>query len=143
MNNSKCVVLNPPVGQPDQKSYADFNDNWPMNSWEVTENSCGYQASYIRLLSKFVEFNSVTSVSQNKIELNSLDIFPNPSTNQIKVSFKGKDISNFTILDMLGKELISAETKSGTINIQSLSPGQYILKSEVEGNYLIGKFLKN
>ena len=26
----------PPVGQPPQKSYADFNDSWPLNSWEVT-----------------------------------------------------------------------------------------------------------
>jgi endoglucanase len=45
----------PPSGQPDMKSYLDFNDNWPVNSWSVTENSNGYQIYYIRLLSKFVE----------------------------------------------------------------------------------------
>jgi len=45
----------PPFGQPDMKSYADFNTSWPVNSWEVTENSNGYQVEYIRLLSKFVE----------------------------------------------------------------------------------------
>lgn len=45
----------PPYGQPPQKSYLDFNDGWPVNSWSVTENSNGYQAAYIRLLSKFVE----------------------------------------------------------------------------------------
>jgi endoglucanase len=45
----------PPRGQPPQKSYLDFNDSWPLNSWSVTENSDGYQAGYIRLLSKFVE----------------------------------------------------------------------------------------
>ena len=44
----------PPFGQPDLKSYAEFNDGWPLNSWEVTENSNGYQLAYIRLLSKFV-----------------------------------------------------------------------------------------
>ncbi len=44
----------PPYGQPPQKSYADFNDGWPVNSWSVTENSNGYQVYYIRLLSKFV-----------------------------------------------------------------------------------------
>lgn len=44
----------PPYGQPPLKAYADFNDNWPLNSWEVTENSNGYQIAYIRLLSKFV-----------------------------------------------------------------------------------------
>jgi endoglucanase len=44
----------PPFGQPPMKSYLDFNDNWPVNSWSVTENSNGYQVYYIRLLSKFV-----------------------------------------------------------------------------------------
>ncbi|WP_198420909.1 glycoside hydrolase family 9 protein [Massilia atriviolacea] len=44
----------PPTGQPPQKSYMDFNDSWPINSWEVTENSNGYQSAYIRLLSRFV-----------------------------------------------------------------------------------------
>jgi len=47
--------LSPPLGQPPQKSYKDFNTSWPLNSWAVTENSGGYQVNYIRLLSKFVK----------------------------------------------------------------------------------------
>jgi endoglucanase len=50
--NSESIV--PPKGQPAQKSYKDFNTGWPLNSWSVTENSCGYQINYIRMLSKFV-----------------------------------------------------------------------------------------
>lgn len=55
-NNAICnsESLSPPKDQPDQKSYKDFNTSWPLNSWSVTENSCGYQVRYIRLLSKFV-----------------------------------------------------------------------------------------
>ncbi len=55
-NNQKCLgeSISPPKDQPPQKSYKDFNTSWPINSWEVTENSCGYQVRYIRLLSKFV-----------------------------------------------------------------------------------------
>lgn len=58
-NNDKCTSenLTPPLGQPHQKSYKDFNTSWPLNSWSVTENSCGYQINYIRLLSKFVNLN--------------------------------------------------------------------------------------
>lgn len=48
-------VPSPPFGQPAMKSYLDFNTNWPVNSWSVTENSNGYQVEYIRLLSKFVD----------------------------------------------------------------------------------------
>jgi len=55
-NNARCgaAPLSPPAGQPKQKSYRQFNDSWPLNSWEVTENSNGYQAAYIRLLAHFV-----------------------------------------------------------------------------------------
>jgi hypothetical protein len=51
--NSESIT--PPKGQPAQKSYKDFNTSWPLNSWEVTENSDGYQINYIRLLSKFIQ----------------------------------------------------------------------------------------
>jgi hypothetical protein len=57
MNNSRCTAepLKPPLGQPPQKAFKEFNADWPLNSWEVTENSNAYQAIYIRLLSQFVE----------------------------------------------------------------------------------------
>lgn len=45
----------PPVGQPSQKAYADFNQSWPIDSWEVTEPSVSYQTAYIRLLARFVK----------------------------------------------------------------------------------------
>ncbi len=54
-NSCTSEPLTPPLGQPPQKSYKDFNTNWPIDSWAVTENSDGYQAAYIRLLSKFVK----------------------------------------------------------------------------------------
>jgi hypothetical protein len=54
-NNAPCSQsVSPPTGQPDQKSYKDFNTGWPLNSWAISEPSGGYQAAYIQLLSKFV-----------------------------------------------------------------------------------------
>lgn len=44
----------PPLGQPTLKSYRQFNEGWPANSWEVTEPAAGYQAQYIRVLAKYV-----------------------------------------------------------------------------------------
>jgi hypothetical protein len=54
-NSCGAEAPTPPKDQPPQKSYGDFNDSWPLNSWSVTENSNGYQTAYIRLLSKFVD----------------------------------------------------------------------------------------
>lgn len=52
------------LDQPPQKMYADFNDTaeWPVqyNPWEITENSIGYQAAYVRLLSEFVSLSDDT-----------------------------------------------------------------------------------
>jgi hypothetical protein len=45
----------PPTRQPAQKSYRDFNDGWPLDSWQVSEPDCGYQAQWVRLLAKFVK----------------------------------------------------------------------------------------
>jgi endoglucanase len=44
----------PPRGQPPLKSYRQFNDGWPANSWAVTEPSTTYQARYIRVLARYV-----------------------------------------------------------------------------------------
>jgi hypothetical protein len=46
--------------QPAQKAYLDFNTAWAPDtehdrSWEITEPGIYYQASYVKLLSKFVE----------------------------------------------------------------------------------------
>ena len=40
--------------QPLQKCYMDFNDGWPEASWELSEPAIYYQASYVKLLSKFI-----------------------------------------------------------------------------------------
>ncbi|HTQ46551.1 MAG TPA: glycoside hydrolase family 9 protein [Polyangiaceae bacterium] len=56
-SNTKCgrAAPSPPTGQPDQKSYLDFNSGWPLDSWEITEPDDAYQAKWVRLLSKFVK----------------------------------------------------------------------------------------
>ena len=55
-------ILNTLVGSPPAKMYMDINHGWPINTWEITENSCGYQLNYIRLLSKFAQPNGSTFV---------------------------------------------------------------------------------
>lgn len=48
-------LLSPPMDQPPQKAYRDWNTSWPEDSWEVTEPSLSYQAPYVFLLSFFVK----------------------------------------------------------------------------------------
>jgi hypothetical protein len=43
----------PPMHQPQQKSYLEYNGGWPVGSWSITEPSTGYQAKYVLVLSAY------------------------------------------------------------------------------------------
>ncbi|MBS0661576.1 MAG: glycoside hydrolase family 9 protein [Verrucomicrobia bacterium] len=44
--------LVPPMNQPTQKSYRDWNVSFPENSWQITEPGIYYQAAYLTLLAR-------------------------------------------------------------------------------------------
>ena len=53
-NDFCALAARPPlVGQPPQKAFAEWNEGFPINSWQMSENSNGYQVSYLRLLGWF------------------------------------------------------------------------------------------
>ena len=43
----------PPLHQPQQKSYLEYNGGWPVGSWPITEPSTGYQAKYVLVVSAY------------------------------------------------------------------------------------------
>lgn len=71
------TTLTPPSGQPVQKAYLDFNDGYPLQSWEITEPSNTYQAAYLRLLANFVnqETDVITPVAKRDEALGNLELF--------------------------------------------------------------------
>ena len=52
-------TISPPVNQPIQKAYKDWNTSYPENSWSVTETAIYYQAAYVQLLSVFASTTAV------------------------------------------------------------------------------------
>lgn len=80
--NSLCVNLQPPINQPIQKSYRDWNTGWPQNSWEITENSIYVQASYLFLLSSKINQTISDLTTYTKIRLNpgEIQFQPNPKS---------------------------------------------------------------
>lgn len=126
-NDAKCsaVDVSGLLNQPDQKSYLDFNESWPLNSWEVTEPSMGYQVEYIRLLSKFA--SEPLSVNQANLQSNilPLKIYPNPSSSVINVvGAKG----TIRLFDVKG-QLISEFTNGNKLPVDTLSNGVYIIEN--------------
>lgn len=144
--NAMCdaSLVTPPLGQPIQKSWRDWNGDWPQNSWTVTEIGIYTQAAYIKLLSQFVGENCLSTsdiaVMDQKI---SLHLFPNPCENEFVLSTELLQAGNtdIEILDCFGKTLrtMSLNSRSGKsahiIDTSELSSGTYILKIK-SGNAL-------
>jgi len=88
-------LIVPPENQPAQKSYISWNSSGE-HAWEITENQITYQASYIRLLSKFA--SSYNPVSYDRKITHTIDIpttnYPNPYNESTTILFKIEKRSN-------------------------------------------------
>lgn len=85
-----------------------------------------------------------TGTNDFDLSLN-INLYPNPATDQISVSFP-EDLKNaaISVLDMMGRT-VYRKTGSGkiiTVNIENLPSGNYLLKAQ-EGNRIYsGKFIR-
>ncbi|QCR23158.1 glycoside hydrolase family 9 protein [Pontibacter sp. SGAir0037] len=147
--NAGCnaISITPPKGQPAQKSYKDFNHSWPLNSWSVTENSTGYQANYIRLLSKFVTLSPQAPLAVKAEQVATFSLYPNPAQQVVHIGLpelvKGKIAVK--IQDVQGKEVLSGSfdnKASFSLPTTDLADGIYILQVMYANRVMTKKFVK-
>ena len=154
-------TLNPPFGQPDQKSYLDFNSGWPNNSWEITEPSISYQAVYVRLLANYatgtslpptkpsdftakaIEYSKIEAVKRNRVS--AIKLYPNPVQQKIHIQ---TELSNYSlqIKTVLGKTLFSKNKmqEEEQVDLSFLEAGVYFIqiKNELGQEVFVQKILK-
>lgn len=146
-NNALCnpASVTPPKGQPKQKSYKDFNANWPLNSWSVTENSDGYQISYIRLLSKFVDTQLATSLEDGSPENNaSFDIYPNPTTGSFWIKNVQAKVFQVAVMDISGNvvKTFTTERDRKELQLSDLPSGSYYVKVSYDNQVIVKPLIK-
>ncbi|NDW12496.1 T9SS C-terminal target domain-containing protein [Bacteroides sp. 214] len=139
-NNSLCSSESVPKGEPAAKMYKDFNTSWPLNSWEITEPSGGYQVAYIRLLSRFAAAITPTGIEEGSTtEKNRTNyVFPNPVkrgellTINLTTYYPTLSISMFALS---GEQLYNNKTAGSSVTIETsdLQPGTYIITVEAPG----------
>ena len=137
-NNTLCLSEEVPVDQPPAKMYKDFNTNWPLNSWQITEPMGAYQVAYIRLLSKFVSEKQGADISSPSVMAKKYRIYPNPSADFVNVRVANCKISQLRLYDLHMKLLKQTyvNREEGTINVSSLPPGIYVIQIETpDGTY--------
>ena len=121
--------LSPPAGQPAQKSYKEFNDGWPLNSWEITEPAIYYNAAYVLLLSNFAGSGVVAAnePSGKTAEAASFEVFPNPAGDSFSVRFSDarvRWVQMFNAAGVLVFEKQSADLQI-TIDLKNFPAGIY------------------
>lgn len=142
-NNAMCFSesIEPPKNQPSQKSYKDFNTSWPLNSWSVTENSCGYQVNYIRLLSKFVDPTYDCNGDKNgSAAYDACGVCAGGNTGRTPTTDPSKCITNIrqqlSFEDILGVEVYPNPVRN-SISISAPSNLKYTVKIISSNGHLI------
>lgn len=135
---------------PHSKCYIDFNTSWsntikPNSSWSLTENSLGYQAPFIRLLANFVPPQKSVSISSVEKQIQSIQIYPNPAQNEIRISLPDAMVSaDIQISDLTGKIIFMTKQfqKTETYPVVYLEKGIYIASAKNNEYRCNTKFVK-
>jgi hypothetical protein len=136
-NNALCHSEEIPVNQPAAKMYKDFNTNWPLNSWEITEPMGAYQIAYIRLLSKFVQVKNSNAIASPEATGKSVTIYPNPAKDELNIRAVSK-IRSVEVYDISGGLVndyrLSVQSHTCSIATAHWIKGVYIVKVNLENN---------
>jgi endoglucanase len=144
-SNALCnaTLVTPPLNQPIQKSYRDWNTNWPQDSWTVTECGIYTQAAYVRLLSWFLNAPCLTTSIPKRMNEYLFSVYPNPAEDKLTVQSQHDGV--VMIFDVLGKiEVMSTSVLSGqtVIDISNLESGIYFIHFASEKGTAVWKFIK-
>ena len=77
-------------------------------------------------------------------EMNSVSVFPNPTTKEITISTNGSGKKLITVTDLLGKVVLSEETGDSTykLNVENLPAGLFNLHIQEDDSIINKKFVK-
>lgn len=126
----------PPMNQPVQKSYKDWNTSWPENSWQCSEVGIYTQAAYIKLLSMYADTIPITTQVQTDFpSASNYSVYPNPANEQLTIVGKGNQPVTVELYDLNGKLVMKTVSAVGqSISVAKLSPAMYfcVIRSENE-----------
>jgi len=131
-------------------SYSLNNQNYAVNySWTPTGiytfNFVSPNGTTTQTYNGFTPCEIIAGNMENKLSV-SLKIFPNPSTNYLSIQLSEeltKNVDEIQVIDLFGKEISHRHGFSGSISINDIPPGIYLLKIQMKsGSAYIEKFIK-
>jgi endoglucanase len=147
--NTLCAdsLVTPPLNQPIQKSYRDWNTGWPQNSWTVTECGIYTQAAYVRLLSSFLNSSCFFTATENNVDAKpGFTVYPNPAHDNFTVAFHREfELDNWEleIIDVTGRVVHLEKIRNSKSEIKNctFSSGLYLVKVKKGEKELIQKLV--
>ncbi len=107
-------------------------------TWTVTDN-----AGNTSTCSFDIVVNSTTSFET--LEQAGIKIFPNPTSDFIKLDAAGKQIQKLVISDLSGKQLIQKASinKNETFDLSGFDKGVYLISIQTDNKVITSKIIKN
>lgn len=128
------------------------NDSFEMILHFYPDNNCGKGSFKLMVFpqadtsNKIVTevFTEVWCLSAPTVEHNALNLFPNPATNQIDISFGSVDAYDIVIYSMTGEKVLEtgSYSLSETVDVSTLHPGLYLVAVSSEGRTFTQTFIK-
>lgn len=95
-----------------------------------------------RFFNKY-SMSMLTSVNENEAFSKSLSLYPNPANSVLNFNLDNRSLVNFTVTDILGKDVMVETTNSNSISIEKLKQGVYFLSVKTESGAIAkAKFIK-
>jgi hypothetical protein len=90
---------------------------------------------------KLVKSQTATGLSPKKFNANSINIYPNPTSDILTIS-TSLELAGFELYDLQGRQLMQSNGQQRTLDINNLSNGQYLLYCRTENKTYIKKIIK-
>lgn len=117
-------------------------------SWQIEQIDTNFSAFSMSLTDSYIyasdnnrlfkrSIDSFTVGINSIIDIHSFDVYPNPSAEYIQLSHSFEQASSYSILDFVGREVLSGEIRASfdSIDISRLSSGAYTLS--ISSNNLV------
>lgn len=121
--------------------FADLPDNYEIARNEYIYNLQGNRNPFVDSVDLvcFIDFSNMTYISNgclasvNELPIGAISIYPNPSNDEVSVSFNDGVIISYSVVDLQGREVANSSNvnaKSLTMNVANFNAGSYIVVVE-------------
>lgn len=101
--------------------------------------SVGNLAFGHQFITVIIDYNG-SKIGIPRVDKSIFTIYPNPSSSNIFIT--GVNISNIQVLDLMGKVVLTQNTPSNELNIESLPAGMYIINALSDKGLVVQKIIK-